>query len=190
MNALRGSFKHSSETANPFAIVRHPTVMPATPGQQEPKVTNMSTSTLPASTPANLLLETTTGARVALTDLVGPNGAVLFFMRTSTCPVCRRHLKELLEMTSEISASGRRLVIVIPDGVQAARKLAERYPTLQIVVGDAASDAQRDLGLGAKFGMQRSGVLIVDSSAVPVYEHAATMPLFALDKHELVENLR
>ena len=78
------------------------------------------------------------------------------------------------------------------DGVQeaAARKLAERYPTLQIVVGDAASDAQRDLGLGAKFGMQRSGVLIVDSSAVPVYEHAATMPLFALDKHELVENLR
>ena len=85
-------------------------------------------------------------------------------------------------MTSEISASGRRLVIVIPDGVEAARKLAERYPTLQIVVGDAASDAQRDLGLGAKFGMQRSGVLIVDSSAVPVYEHAATVPLFALNK--------
>ena len=50
--------------------------MPATPGQQEPKVTNMSTSTLPASTPANLLLETTTGAsrahRSRRTERCGP----------------------------------------------------------------------------------------------------------------------
>ncbi len=150
----------------------------------------MSTSTHPVLTPANLLFETTTGVTAPIADLVGPNGAVLFFMRTSTCPVCRRHLKELSEMTSEISTSGRRLVIVIPDGIQAARKLGERYPTLQIVVGDAASDAQRDLGLGAKFGMQRSGVLIVDSAAVPVYERAATNPMFAFDKQELLENLR
>ncbi len=150
----------------------------------------MSTSTHPVRTPAKLLFETITGATAPLADLVGPNGAVLFFMRTSACPVCRRHLKELSEMTTDISASGRRLVIVIPDGIQAARKLSERYPTLKIVVGDAEADAQRDLGLGAKVGMQRSGVLIVDSATVPVYEHAATMPLFALDKQELIENLR
>lgn len=112
----------------------------------------MATSTHPVRTPAKLLFETITGATAPLADLVGPNGAVLFFMRTSTCPVCRRHLNELSEMTTEISASGRRLVIVIPDGIQAARKLGERYPTLKIVVGDAEADAQRDLGLGAKFG--------------------------------------
>ena len=150
----------------------------------------MSISTPTVRTPANLQFETTTGATVPLVDLVGKKGAVLFFMRTSTCPVCRRHLKELSVMTTEISRSGRRLVIVIPDGVEAARKLGDRHPELQIVVGDAAADAQRNLGLGAKFGMQRSGVLIVDAAAVPVYEHAATMPLFAFDRRELVENLR
>jgi hypothetical protein len=145
--------EHSRETANPFRVLGHRTVMTATPGWREPKATDVSTSTHPVRTPANLLFETTTGVTVPIADLVGPNGAVLFFMRTSTCPVCRRHLKELSEVTSEISTSGRRLVIVIPDGIEAARKLGERYPTLQIVVGDAASDAQRDLGLGAKFGL-------------------------------------
>ena len=73
---------------------------------------------------------------------------------------------------------------------QQAKKLAAKHPTLHVVVGHAASDAQRNLGLGAKFGMQRSGVLIVDSSTVPVYEHAATMPIFALDKEELLKHLR
>ena len=152
-----------------------------------------STSTQLIRTPANLSFVNVNGATTDLADLadlVGLDGAVLLFMRTSSCPVCLHHLNELAGIATEISSSGKSLVIVVPDGVQAAAKLTKKYPTFQFVVGDAAADAQRNLGLGAKFGMQRSGILIVDSSSVPVYEHAATMPIFAFDKKELLENLR
>ena len=151
---------------------------------------SVATSTQLVRTPANLSFVNVNGATTGLADLVGLNGAVLFFMRTSSCPVCLHHLKELADIATEISSSGKSIVTVIPDGEQAAAKLTKKFPAFQFVVGDAAADAQRNLGLGAKFGMQRSGVLIVESSSVPVYEHAATMPIFAFDKKALLVNLR
>ncbi len=182
----------SYRNANPFAAVGHPTFCHPRTVWRNQKASDMSstTSTQLVRTPANLSFVNVNGTTTGLADLVGLDGAVLFFMRTSSCPVCLHHLKELADIATEISSSGKSIVIVIPDGVQASAKLTKKYPTFQFVVGDAAADAQRNLGLGAKFGMQRSGVLIVDSSTVPVYEHAATMPIFAFDKKELLENLR
>lgn len=91
-----------------------------------------STSTQLVRTPANLSFVNITGTTTGLADLVGLNGAVLFFMRTSSCPVCLHHLKELAGIATEISSSGKSLVIVVPDGVQAAAKLTKKYPTREI----------------------------------------------------------
>jgi peroxiredoxin len=122
-----------------------------------------------------------------LADHLGPAGAVVYFMRTSTCPACLRHVAALTGMYDDLVAAGWGVVVVVPEGPQEAADVHRRRRTpLRIVAGRAEADAHHHAGLAARFGVQRSGVVVVDRDQRVVYAHAATVPVFALDTAELI----
>ena len=126
------------------------------------------------------------GGASTLTDHLGAAGAVVYFMRTSTCPACLRHVTALAAAADALVAAGWSLVVVVPEGSTEAAELKRRrsYP-FAVVAGSAEADAHHRAGLAERFGIQRSGTIVVDSEQRVRYSRAATVPVFALDLGEL-----
>lgn len=106
---------------------------------------------------------------------------VVYFMRTSSCAVCQKHVKTLAEDHSRISAAGAEVVVVVPDGAEQAAALAARLdPPLPVV---SAPEAHAAVGLvPTVFGqLQQSGTLVIVDGAVR-HLRTATVPLRAFDQ--------
>ncbi|WP_414943591.1 peroxiredoxin family protein [Amycolatopsis sp. cmx-11-32] len=128
-------------------------------------------STVPA-------LEDTAGQVVRLSDHRGTDNLLLYFMRSTTCPVCNSHVRDLAKL------AGVRVLVAVPEGrVEAAAWRAKRGLSLQVVTGRSGSPHEA-VGLTKKvFGsLQQSGSLLVDRDGVVRHAHSATMPTGAYDR--------
>ncbi|WP_031465146.1 peroxiredoxin family protein [Sciscionella sediminilitoris] len=136
------------------------------------------------STAPALELENTEGKPVHLTDFQGTENVLLYFLRSTTCPVCNRHVKDLAGRADELSAAGVRVLLVVPEGrTEAGAWRAKRKPPFPVVTGRRGTPHEA-VGLPKKvFGtLQQSGSLLIDRSGIVRHAHAATMPTNGYDR--------
>ncbi|WP_062516346.1 hypothetical protein [Demequina gelatinilytica] len=144
----------------------------------------MSTLSAPlvaGDTLPRLALVSAAGAPVALETLAASSPrTVLYFMRTSTCPVCHQHLRAIGRM-------GLPAVVIVPGGAAEAAAVARRHPALAATVV-ASEDAHAAVGLFVRHGLQQSGTYVVEGARIIAARHA-TVPLGSFDAAEVTAAL-
>ncbi|OXM54159.1 peroxiredoxin family protein [Amycolatopsis alba] len=136
------------------------------------------------STVPDLVLEDTAGKAVRLSDFRG--NVLVYFMRSTTCPVCTGHVKDLARRAGELAAADVRVLIAVPEGrAEAAAWRAKRGLSLQVVTGRGGTPHEA-FGLAKKM-LQQSGSVLIDREGVVRHAHAATMPTGAYDKKGIAE---
>lgn len=140
---------------------------------------------LETGTPApRMALTDTTGQPVSLADYQGRHAVLLYFMRSTSCPVCNRHVRDLVDRADELAADDVRVLVAVPEDREtaAAWKAKHRVP-FPVLTGTHESP-HATVGLSRKvFGsMLQSGSVLVDRQGVVRHAHGATMPTNSYDK--------
>ena len=145
------------------------------------------TITLPAlgDTLPNIPLVDGSGVSSRVMDGIGEHGAVVFFMRTSTCPVCRAHVRELQRMSDAGLLRGARGIVITPGGAIEASAVARRT-TLRVF---ASGEHHRDVGLGRFLALQHSGTFVVDASGHVLAQRASALPTSSFSRREILSAL-
>ena len=145
------------------------------------------TTTVPAlgDTLPDIPLTDGSGGTTRMIDAIGEHGAVVFFMRASTCPVCRAHVRELQRMSDAGLLRGARAVIVTPGGGEEAASVARRT-TLRVF---ASGEHHRDVGLGRFLTLQHSGTFVVDASRRVLTRRTSALPTSSFSRHEILSAL-
>jgi peroxiredoxin len=131
-----------------------------------------------------MVLEDTEGQTVRLSDYQGRHAVLIFFMRSTSCPVCNRHVRDLINRGDELAADNVRVLLAVPeDREQAAAWKAKHQIPFPVLTGRRDSPHEM-IGLGKKvFGsMQQSGSVLIDSHGIIRHAHGATMPTSSYDK--------
>lgn len=120
--------------------------------------------------------------------LPGPDRTLVYFMRTSTCPVCHSHLKHIERARLAEQPLAPRTVVVVPGDSQAALAVESRHPALagRVFASETAHEA---VGLFAKAGLQQSGSFVVDPTGTVLWARTATVPLGSYNEAEALEAL-
>ncbi|MEJ2855720.1 MULTISPECIES: peroxiredoxin family protein [unclassified Saccharothrix] len=138
----------------------------------------------PGSAAPEMVLQDTTGHTVRLSDHVGAHAVLLYFMRSTTCPVCNRHVRDLAADAERFAAAGVHVLIAVPEDRETAAawraKRGIEFPVLTALDGTP----HEMVGLSRKvFGsMQQSGSVLVDSTGTVRHAHGSTLPTAAYDK--------
>ncbi|KQZ09542.1 hypothetical protein ASD23_15110 [Agromyces sp. Root1464] len=145
------------------------------------------TITLPAlgDTLPNIPLVDAAGGTSRLMDGIGDHGAVVFFMRTSTCTVCRAHVRELQRMSDAGLLRGASAIVITPGGAVEAAVVARRT-TLRVF---ASGERHRDVGLGRFLALQHSGTFVVDASGRVLAQRASALPTSSFSRREILSAL-
>ncbi|MCD5348205.1 peroxiredoxin [Agromyces sp. S2-1-8] len=136
----------------------------------------------------NLELQSSTGEPVRLLDHLGERGMVAFFMRTTTCPVCNAHVRDLVGRAGELSARGISVLIAVPEDRDEAAAWKDRRRVPFPVVTGADGTAHEAVGLTKRvFGsMQQSGTVLVDAAGLVRHAHGSTLPTAGYDRRALL----
>jgi peroxiredoxin len=145
------------------------------------------TITLPAlgDTLPNIPLVDGSGGSSRVMDGLGAGGAVVFFTRTSTCPVCRAHVRELQRMSDAGLLRGARAIVITPGGAAEAAAVASRT-TLSVF---ASGEHHRDVGLGRFLTLQHSGTFVVDVSGRVLAQRTSAVPTASFSRREILSAL-
>ena len=145
------------------------------------------TITVPAlgDTLPNIPLIDGSGTSSRMMDELGAGGAVVFFMRAGTCPVCRAHVRELQRMSDGGLLRGARAIVVAPGGADEAAVVA-RHTTLHVY---ASGQHHRDVGLGRFLTLQHSGTFVVDASGRVLAQRASALPTASFSRREILSAL-
>ncbi|MFF3666177.1 peroxiredoxin family protein [Microtetraspora malaysiensis] len=134
---------------------------------------------LEAGSPApDVVLEDTDGQAVRLSDYQGNHAVLIYFMRSTSCPVCNRHVQDLIRRRDELAADNVRVLVAVPEDRQAAAEWkAKRQIPFPVLTG-RHSIPHEMIGLSRKvFGsLQQSGSILIDSQGIIRHAHGATMP--------------
>lgn len=140
---------------------------------------------LEAGSPAPpMALEDTTGRTVRLSDYRDEHAVLVFFLRSTTCPVCNAHVRDLVGRADELAADGVQVLVAVPeDRETAAAWQAKRRIPFPVLTGRRESPHEM-VGLGKRiFGsVRQSGSILVDRQGVVRHAHGATMPTNSYDK--------
>ncbi|MFE4198667.1 peroxiredoxin family protein [Paenarthrobacter sp. NPDC056912] len=132
------------------------------------------------------------GGALSLTDSVGEDNVLIYFMRTSTCQVCINHLRDLAGHKAELDAYGIRVMVAIPEGQEAVARWQEKYGFPFTGIAAQAGSTHAEFGLNKKiFGsMQESGVVLADIDGVVRYTRSAVIATGAYNWPELFTAIR
>ncbi|MFC9559368.1 redoxin domain-containing protein [Agromyces sp. NPDC056965] len=125
------------------------------------------------------------GAASRVMDDLGARGAVVFFMRSSTCPVCRAHVRELQRMSDAGLLRGARGIVITPGSAAEAAEVARRT-TLDVF---ASGEHHRDVGLGRFLSLQHSGTFVVDGSGRVLAQRTSALPTASFSRREILSAL-
>ncbi|MFI6481108.1 peroxiredoxin family protein [Nonomuraea sp. NPDC050663] len=126
----------------------------------------------------DVVLEDTDGQTVRLSDHRGREAVLVYFMRSTSCPICNRHVQDLVRRRAEFAAGGVKVIVAVPeDRRTAAGWKARRQVPFTVVVGRGGTPHEL-FGLDRKvFGsMQQSGSVLIDAEGVVRHAHGATLP--------------
>ncbi|RKS79208.1 peroxiredoxin [Actinomadura pelletieri DSM 43383] len=148
---------------------------------------------LQAGTPApEMALEDTDGRVVRLSDYQGERAVLIYFLRATSCPICNRHVQDLIRSRDEFVGNDVQVLIVAPEGrSKAAAWKAKRKIPFPVLVGREGA-AHEMVGPHRKvFGtMQQSGSVLIDSQGIVRHVHGATMPTGGYDKKAITAAVR
>ncbi|MEV0145772.1 MULTISPECIES: redoxin domain-containing protein [unclassified Nonomuraea] len=140
----------------------------------------------------DLVLEDTDGRTVRLSDHRGGHAVLIYFMRSTSCAICNRHVQDLVRCRDELAADDVQVFVAVPEGRQeaAAWKARRRIP-FPVLVGRRDTPHEM-IGLSRKvFGsLQQSGSILVDSRGIVRHAHGATMPTSGYDKKGITAAVR
>ncbi len=138
------------------------------------------------STVPDVVLEDTSGQAVRLAEFRGTGAVLIYFMRSTSCPVCNGHVKDLVARAEELAAADVRVLVAVPeDRAEAKAWRAKRGVPFRVVTGRGGTPHEA-FGLGKKL-LQQSGSVLFDRDGVVRHAHAATMPTGAYDKKGIVK---
>jgi peroxiredoxin len=142
---------------------------------------------LATGTPAPpMALQDTEGRTVRLADYQGRQPVLVYFMRSTSCPVCNRHVRDLVGMAGELADAGVAVLLAVPeDRERAAAWRTRRRIPFPVLAGGAPHEA---VGLGRKVlgTMRQSGTVLIDDRGVVRHAHGATMPTGGFDKDGVI----
>ncbi|MET8862008.1 redoxin domain-containing protein [Nonomuraea sp. NPDC004580] len=136
----------------------------------------------------DMVLEDTDGQAFRLSDHQGKNAVLIYFMRSTSCPVCNRHVQDLARSRDEFVAGHVRVFVAVPeDRQEAAAWKARRQIPFPVLTGRRGTPHEM-VGLSRRlFGsMQQSGDLLVDIRNVIRHVHGATLPTSAYDRKGII----
>jgi peroxiredoxin len=116
--------------------------------------------------------------------------AVVYVMRTSTCPVCNGHIANLVRMkvTGELGEAA--LIVITPGGEAEAAHVARRVPTTAgRVVAAKPTEGLAQLGLGSSMLIQHSGSFVLAADGTVLSSRTATNPMASLSRNEVTAAL-
>ncbi|MEV0198322.1 peroxiredoxin family protein [Nonomuraea sp. NPDC050691] len=136
----------------------------------------------------DVVLEDTDGHTVRVSDHQGKHAVLIYFMRSTTCPVCNWHVQDLVRRRDELAAGDVRVLVAVPeDRETAAEWKARRRIPFPVLVGRGGGTPHEMIGLNRKaFGaLQQSGTVLIDSQGVIRHAHGATMPTGGYQRKEI-----
>ncbi|PZG05390.1 peroxiredoxin family protein [Nonomuraea aridisoli] len=131
----------------------------------------------------DIVLEDTDGHVVRLSDYQGHSAMLIYFMRSTSCPICNRHVQDLIGRRDELAADNVQVLVAVPeDRPAAAGWKARRQIPFPVLVG-RHSTPHETIRLSRKvFGsLQQSGSILIDSQGIVRHIHRATMPTNGYD---------
>lgn len=144
------------------------------------------------STAPDIPLQDTEGRTVSLADYRGEDNVLLYLMRSTSCPVCNAHVKDLVGRRDALAADNVRVLVAIPEGArEAVAWKAKRNVPFTVVTGRRGTPHEA-FGLTRKmFGaMQQSGSVLIDRRGKVRHAHSATMPVASYDRKGIVAAVR
>ena len=115
-----------------------------------------------------------------LSDLLTPGATVVYFMRTSTCPVCNAHLKQIERARNAGDLDATAVIVVVPGGPAEAHVVEGRHKNAGFNVR-ASWDGHAATGLFTKVGLQQSGTFVVNDARLVESATFATVPTGSYD---------
>lgn len=137
---------------------------------------------------ADIAVESNDGTPSTLPAVRSGDPAVVYFLRSSTCPVCASHVRALLGLQASGELAGRRLLLVVPGGAQEAAHVATRHALADGTVW-ASGTGHAEAGLGRFLALQHSGVLVLDPTGAVTYRRTAAVPTQSFDRRALLAAL-
>src|SRR5438067_571030 len=127
--------------------------------------------------------------QIRLSDYLGKQNVVLYFMREFSCSFCQKHVAQLKQLYSALQ-SQHTAVLVIGGGSRAeAEHLATRLQVPFPVLADADREVYHRYGLEKVMSLQRSGIIVVDRQGRVSYSHPTILPIAGLDRVALMSAL-
>lgn len=132
------------------------------------------------STAPDAPLTDSEGAALRLTDYRGHGAVLVYFLRTTSCPVCNHHVRDLTERSATWAAAGVEVLLAVPeDRATAAKWRTRRGIPFRVLTGNAHEAA--GLGRGMLGAIQQSGTLLLDAAGTVRYARGATIPTAGYD---------
>lgn len=141
------------------------------------------------------------GATLPDLPLIAPDGAastlhaardgrraLVLFMRSSTCPVCHAHVREIVRLAEEGDLRGAAFLLVTPGEADEARTVRERVRS-DIAEVWASGRHHADVGLGTFLTLQHSGSFVLDADGTVRYSRASALPTGSFSRVEALEAL-
>lgn len=128
--------------------------------------------------------EDTDGNILRLSEFRRTHSVLLYFMRSTSCPICNRHVRDLRARGREFEADNVRVLIAVPEDREAAAAWKSKHDIPFPVLVGSAGTPHETFGLTRKvFGsIQQSGTVLIDTDGHVRHVHGSTMPTASYDK--------
>jgi peroxiredoxin len=124
------------------------------------------------------------GATSTLLDEVAGTPALVFFMRSSTCPVCLAHSRAIVKMMDAGELPGHTFVLITPGDAADATRVEKSVASPRASVW-ASGEGHRDVGLGKFLMLQHSGTFLLDADGRVRYSRTGAVPTQSFSAAEI-----
>lgn len=121
-------------------------------------------------------------------DITSGAPAVLFFLRTSTCPACLAHARTLARLAAAGELGHATVLLIAPGGTAEAQQLVARVPSDLVHVG-ATGTAHAEAGLARPMMWQTSGTFVLDQEGVVLSATTSVNPMSGFSQAAVLDAL-
>jgi peroxiredoxin Q/BCP len=100
---------------------------------------------------------------ISLSDYLGKQNVVLYFMREFSCSFCQKHVAQLKQLYSTLQSHSTEVLVIGGGSREEAEQLATKLQVPFPILADADREVYHRYGLEkVMFSPQRSGTILVD----------------------------
>lgn len=123
-------------------------------------------------------LQATNGQEIALSDFLAKTNVIVFFIRETSCMMCRMHVIQLGKMYNQFHEAGAEVIVILGEDMETSRKYAESINLPFPILADPDRAVYHLYELEKYFYLfQRTASLVVDKAGVVRYLKRTTAPI-------------